>query len=118
MKKILLADDSHFMRSWLKRILNENNKNLIFFEAENGCSAVQMYKQHAPNVVLLDITMPVINGLEALTEIIRFDQKAKIVMCSSLGQEALILDSIKMGAKDFVIKPNFHNLVSIVNKYL
>lgn len=118
MKKILIADDSLFMRTWLRKILNENNNNPIFLEAENGSIAIQMYKQDLPNLVLLDITMPILNGFEALKEIIKFDPKANIVMCSALGQEALIMDSIKIGAKDFVVKPSFNNLDSIVNKYL
>lgn len=118
MKKILIADDSRFMRHWLKRILSENNKNFTFFEAENGYQAIDLYKQNSPNIVLMDITMPKLNGIEALKEIIKLDSAANVIMCSSLGQQPLIVFTIKIGAKDFVVKPYFNNLTSIANKYL
>jgi two-component system, chemotaxis family, chemotaxis protein CheY len=118
MKKILIVDDSLFMRNWLKKILGDRNNGIIFFEAENGFIALQVYKQNSPNLVLMDITMPNLNGLEVLKEILKFDSKANIVMCSSLGQKSFIIDSIKIGAKDFIVKPNFTNLISTVNKYL
>lgn len=117
MKTILIVDDSLFMRSWLKKIMSEN-KSVYIVEAENGYKAIDMYKLVFPNIVLMDITMPKLNGLEALKEIMKIDSKANVVMCSSLGQQYLIMDAIKMGAKDFVVKPHFANLVSIVNKYI
>jgi len=117
MKTILIVDDSLFMRSWLKKIMSEN-KNIDFVEAENGYKAIDMYKLVLPDIVLMDITMPKLNGLEALKEIMKIDSKANVVMCSSLGQQYLIMDAIKMGAKDFVVKPHFDNLVSIMNKYI
>jgi two-component system chemotaxis response regulator CheY len=117
MKKILIADDSVFMRLWLKKILSEN-KQFIFIEAENGFSAIDLYKLHTPDLVLMDFTMPKLNGIEALKGIIKFDSKATLVMCSSLGQRELIIDAINFGAKDYVVKPHFSNLLSIVNNHL
>lgn len=117
MKKILIADDSLFMRTWLKRILNELT-SVHFIEAENGYHALDMYIKYNPDLVLMDITMPKLNGLEALKEIMKMDAYAKVVICSSLGQQHLILDTLKIGAKDFVVKPHFENLISIVNKNL
>lgn len=117
MEKILIADDSLFMRSWFKKILSEK-KNIHFFEAENGYKAIDMYKQHSPDLVLMDITMPKLNGMEALKEIIKLDSEANVVICSSLGQPNFILEALKFGAKDYVVKPYFNNLMLIVNKYL
>lgn len=93
-------------------------KSINFFEAENGYQAIEMYKQHATELVLMDITMPELNGIDALKEIVKLNPKTNVIMCSSLGQHSLIMDSIKIGAKDFVVKPYFDNLVSIVNRYL
>lgn len=118
MKKFLLADDSFFMRTWLKTVLRYEYKDITFIEADNGYKAIEMYKLHSPDCVLMDITMPELNGIETLKEIINFDSKARVIMCSSLGQKGFINDSIKIGAKDFIVKPNFKNLVSIVSKYI
>jgi two-component system, chemotaxis family, chemotaxis protein CheY len=115
MKTILIADDSQFMRSHLKKLLGEYNFN--FFEAENGLQAINMYKSYSPDIVFMDITMPFLSGIDALKEIIKVDPKAKVVMCSALGQQSIIIDTIKYGAKDFVIKPIFEDLISIVNRY-
>lgn len=117
MKTILIVDDSLFMRSWLKKFISEN-KSIAIVEAENGYKAIDMYKLVLPNIVLMDITMPKLNGVEALKEIMKIDSKANVVMCSALGQQHLIIDSLKIGAKDFVVKPHFDNLVSIVNRYI
>lgn len=117
MKKILIVDDSLFMRSWLKKILSESNFD-EFIEAENGKRAIEMYKLTSPDVVLMDITMPCLNGIDALKEILKIDCKARVIICSALGQQALIMDAIKYGAKDFVIKPNFDDLIPILNKYM
>lgn len=117
MKKILIADDSLFMRSWLKKLLSESSFS-DFIEAENGLDSIEMYKLHLPDIVLMDVTMPRLNGIDALKEIMKFDSDANVVMCSALGQRYLMIEAIKNGAKDFVVKPHFDNLISIVNKYI
>lgn len=102
------------MRSYLKKILNEANFKEIV-EADNGEQAIDMYKIYSPEIVIMDITMPLLNGIDALKEIIKIDPQAKVVMCTALGgQQSIINETLKIGAKDFVVKPYFHNLVSIV----
>lgn len=114
MKTIMVVDDSQFMRNLIKGFLNEANlKDVI--EAENGVRAVEKYKLYLPEVVIMDITMPLLNGLDALRDIIKIEPKAKVIMCSSLGQQSIIQDAIKIGASDFVVKPYFSNLTSIVH---
>lgn len=117
LKGILIVDDSLFMRRFLKNILIESNYNEII-EAENGMQAIHMYKIFSPEIVIMDITMPVLNGIDALKEIINIDPKAKVIICSALGgQQIIIKEAIKIGAIDFVVKPHFHNLATIVNKH-
>lgn len=117
LKGILIVDDSLFMRRHLKNILIEANYQEII-EAENGMDAIHKYKIFSPEIVLMDITMPVLNGMDALKEIINIDPQAKVIICSSLGGQQIILkEAIKIGAIDFVVKPHFHNLVAIVNKH-
>lgn len=103
-KKILIVDDAAFMRMMIKDTLTKNGyENLI--EAADGEIAVQMYKAEKPDLVLMDITMPNKNGLEALKEIKELDSNAKIVMCSAMGQESMVVEAIRSGAKDFIVKP-------------
>jgi two-component system, chemotaxis family, chemotaxis protein CheY len=115
MIKILIADDSVFMRTWLKKLLFELN-DPVFAEASTGKEAIEIYRQFKPDFVTLDITMKDLNGIDALKEIIQYDPHAKVIMCSSLGHKSLIIKALKIGAIDFVIKPNFHNLLEIVKK--
>ncbi|MFS0861074.1 response regulator [Fredinandcohnia sp. 179-A 10B2 NHS] len=117
MKKILVVDDSRFMRSWLKRLLSDSGYSNII-EAENGVNAIRKYKSNSPDLVIMDITMPVLDGVHALREIMLIDGNAKVIMCSSLGQQSLIVETIKIGAKDFVVKPYFKNLVPTINNHL
>lgn len=117
MKKILVVDDSRFMRSWLKRLLSDSGFSNII-EAENGVNAIRKYKSNSPDLVLMDITMPELDGVHALREIMMIDENAKVIMCSSLGQQSLIIETIKIGAKDFVVKPYFNNLASTINNHL
>lgn len=117
MKTILIVDDSSFMRLWLKKILSESITS-AFLEAENGYKAIDMFESNKPNLVLMDITMPKLNGLEALQEIIKIDSNANVIMCSALGQQQLVLDALTIGAKDFIVKPHFQNLISIASKYI
>lgn len=112
-KTVLIADDSLFMRSYLKRIIVEENYKVIS-EASNGEEVVLQYKKFLPDIVFMDITMPKVNGINALIEIKKFDPNAKVIMCSSLGQKSYIIDAIRNGATDFIVKPYFNNLVNIL----
>ena len=101
-KKILIVDDLSFMREAIKAIIGDRYSCL---EAENGLEGVDSYKKERPNAVLLDITMPVMDGIEALQQIRLHDPRATVLMCSALGQEEYILKAIRSGAKDFIVKP-------------
>ena len=102
--KILIIDDLEFMRSAIKEILTAKTHYDIV-EAENGLIGVDKYKTYKPDVVLLDITMPVMDGIQALSEIKKYSPKAKVVMCSAMGQEEYIIKAIQLGAMDFIVKP-------------
>jgi two-component system chemotaxis response regulator CheY len=102
--RILIADDLSFMRMIQKEILGERGYN-VAGEASDGIQAVEKYKSLRPDLVVLDITMPNMNGLEAMRKIFEFDPKARIIMCSALGQQNLIVDAIKAGVRDFIVKP-------------
>jgi two-component system chemotaxis response regulator CheY len=102
-KKVLVVDDAMFMRVRCQKLLSENG--YLVFEAENGEQAVKEYPEISPDVVLMDITMPVMDGLTALTEILKNDPNAKVIMCTALGQQSVALEAIKSGAIDFVTKP-------------
>lgn len=102
--RILIADDSSFMRSILKKVL-ENGGYTVAGEAPNGAAAVEKFKELNPDIVLLDVTMPEMDGIQALRKIVEFDPKAKCVMCSAIGQRWMIVEAIEYGAKDFIIKP-------------
>ncbi|MDA8227861.1 MAG: response regulator [Desulfitobacterium hafniense] len=118
MSKILVADDASFMRLMIRQVLARKGYTDIF-EAENGRLAVELYKLNRPSLTLLDITMPELDGLTALTEILAFDPQAKIVMCSAVAQESMVLDALSRGALDFVTKPfRPDDLLQTVNKYL
>lgn len=102
--KILIVDDAAFMRMMIKDTLKKNGyENLL--EAADGEIAVQTYKAENPDLVILDITMPNKNGLDALKEIRQMDPNAKIVMCSAMGQESMVVEAIRNGARDFIVKP-------------
>ncbi|PKM46293.1 MAG: two-component system response regulator [Firmicutes bacterium HGW-Firmicutes-8] len=103
MPKVLLVDDAAFMRMRCAKLLTENGYSVD--EAENGQDAVEKYQKIKPDLVLMDITMPVMDGLTAVAEIKKIDPEAKIVMCSALGQQNTVMSAIKAGAKDFIIKP-------------
>jgi two-component system chemotaxis response regulator CheY len=103
MPKILLVDDAAFMRMRCKRLLTENGYDVA--EAENGQEAVVKFQSYRPDLVLMDITMPVMDGISATREIRVLDSNAKVVMVSALGQQTMVIEAIKAGAKDFVVKP-------------
>ncbi len=103
-KKILIVDDAAFMRMMLKNILSQNGYE-IAGEASNGLEAVTLYKELKPDLVTMDITMPEMDGITAVKEIKKIDPEAKIIMCSAMGQQAMVIESIQAGAKDFIVKP-------------
>ena len=103
-KNILICDDAAFMRMMIKDILSKNGYN-VAGEAENGLKAVEKYKEVSPDLVLMDITMPEMDGIQALKEIKKLDAGAMVIMCSAMGQQAMVIESIQAGAKDFIVKP-------------
>lgn len=108
MGTIMIVDDASFMRAVLKKIVLQSGHEVIA-EAANGDDAITQFQQLKPDLVLMDIIMPpgpkAKNGIEALKQIVATDPSAKVIMCSSMGQQALIVEAIKSGAKDFIIKP-------------
>lgn len=115
MALVLIVDDASFMRLRLRRVVTEQGHDVI--EAGNGLEAVEMYKEHKPDVVLMDITMPEMDGLEALKEIVKLDPAAKVIMCTALGQKSMVMEAVKAGAKDFIVKPfQPEQVVEAVNK--
>ena len=102
--KILIVDDAIFMRIMLRDMLEKNGFEVIG-EAADGFEAIDKYKALNPDIVTMDVTMPQLNGIDALKEIIKYDASAKIIMCSAMGQQLMVMDSIKAGAKDFIVKP-------------
>lgn len=103
-KKILIVDDAAFMRMMIKDILTKDGYEIVG-EAENGNMAVEMYKTFQPDVVTMDITMPELDGLGALKKIRELDGEARVIMCTAMGQQTMVIDAIKSGAKDFIVKP-------------
>ncbi len=103
-KKILIVDDAAFMRKLIAKTLTENGYTELF-EAEDGITACTQYAKNSPDLVIMDITMPNMSGIEALHEIKTKDPDAKVIMCSAMGQESMVIEAIKIGAKDFVVKP-------------
>ena len=104
MSKILILDDAAFMRMMIKDILTKNGYN-VAGEAENGAKGVEKYNELKPDLVLMDITMPEMDGIEALKAIKSADSNAKVIMCSAMGQQAMVIESIQSGARDFIVKP-------------
>ena len=103
-KNILVCDDAAFMRMMIKDILTKNGYN-VAGEAENGAKAVEKYTEVKHDLVLMDITMPEMDGIQALKKIKELDPKAMVIMCSAMGQQAMVIESIQSGAKDFIVKP-------------
>ena len=103
-KTILLVDDAAFMRMMLKDILTKSGYNIVG-EAENGVKAIEKYKELKPDLTILDITMPEMDGIEAAKGIKAADANAIIIMCSAMGQQSMVIESIQAGARDFIVKP-------------
>jgi len=103
MANFLIVDDSTFIRKTIRDIV-EFEGHKIVGEAENGYKAVEMYEEYKPDIVTLDIVMPRYSGMQALQDIIKMDPEAKVIMCTDVGQQAAVLNSIKIGAKNFIVK--------------
>ncbi|MBE3555468.1 MAG: response regulator [Firmicutes bacterium] len=103
-KRVLVVDDAAFMRMMVRDILEKNDYEVIG-EAKDGNEAIEKYQELHPDVVMLDITMPEMDGLTALKQIRAIDPNAKVIMCTAMGQQAMVLDAITAGAVDFVVKP-------------
>lgn len=118
MARILIVDDAKFMRITLSNILQKANHEIVA-EAENGREAVELYREVKPDLVTMDITMPEMTGIEAVKEIKKEFPDAKIVMCSAMGQQKMVVEAIEAGAKDFIIKPfDEHRVLDAVNRVL
>ena len=101
---VLVCDDAIFMRTMITDILSQAGYDIVG-EAESGAQAVQRYRDLKPDLVTMDIVMPDMGGIEAVREIVKLDPDAKVLMCSAMGQQALVVEAIQAGAKDFVVKP-------------
>ena len=104
MARILVVDDAKFMRMTLSNILTKADHDVIG-EGENGEEAIRLYRELKPDLVTMDITMPVLSGLDAVKEIKKEDPTAKVIMCSAMGQQKMVVEAIEAGAKDFIVKP-------------
>jgi len=102
--RVLVCDDAIFMRTMISDILSGAGYEVVG-EAETGLQAIERYKQLKPDLVTMDIVMPDMGGIDAVREIVKDDPNAKILMCSAMGQQALVVEAIQAGAKDFVVKP-------------
>lgn len=103
-KRIMIVDDAAFMRMMIKNILTEAGYEIVA-EAENGKQAVDKYNELKPDLITMDITMPEMDGITAVKAILGSDSKANIIMCSAMGQQAMVIEAIQAGAKDFIVKP-------------
>ncbi|HHT48646.1 MAG TPA: response regulator [Firmicutes bacterium] len=102
--RVLVVDDAAFMRMMIKDILKKGGYEVVG-EAEDGIKAIEKFKELKPDLVTMDITMPEMDGITAVKEIKKIDPDAVIIMCSAMGQQAMVIDAIQAGAKDFVVKP-------------
>ncbi|WP_232697043.1 response regulator [Brevibacillus daliensis] len=102
--KVLIVDDAAFMRMMIKEILSKNGFTVVG-EASDGAQAIEKYKELGPDLVTMDITMPEMDGIAALKEIRKIDPSARVIMCSAMGQQSMVIDAIQAGAKDFIVKP-------------
>lgn len=102
--RVLVVDDAAFMRMMIKDILSKNGYDVVG-EAENGLRAVEKYQELKPDLTTMDITMPEMDGITAVKEIKKIDAAAKVIMCSAMGQQAMVIEAIQSGARDFIVKP-------------
>ncbi|GEN30438.1 two-component system chemotaxis response regulator CheY [Cerasibacillus quisquiliarum] len=116
--RILIVDDAAFMRMMIKDILTKNGFEVVG-EAQDGAQAVEKYEELSPDLVTMDITMPEMDGITALKKIREKDPAAKVIMCSAMGQQAMVIDAIQAGAKDFIVKPfQAERVIEAVQKVL
>jgi two-component system chemotaxis response regulator CheY len=101
---ILIVDDAAFMRMMIRDVLSKNGYEILG-EAENGQKAIEKFKELNPDLVIMDITMPEVDGIQAVKEIKKISPDAKVVMCSAMGQQAMVIEAIQAGARDFIVKP-------------
>ena len=114
--RILIVDDLSFMRTAIREIIEASGFG-VAGEAENGVEGIMLYRERRPDVVLMDITMPVMDGIESLKRIVGYDPRARVIMCSALGQQEYIIRAIQYGARDFIVKPfRPERIVSAVRK--
>ena len=117
-KNILIVDDAAFMSMMIKDILTKNGYQVVG-EAENGARAIEKFKELNPDLVIMDITMPEVDGIQAVKEIKKIDGESKIIMCSAMGQQAMVIESIQAGARDFIVKPfQAERVVEAIKKVL
>lgn len=117
MRTVLIADDTAFMRMTLRNILGKNGYKVVG-EAEDGVQAIEKYKELNPNIVTMDITMPNLDGISAIKEIIKNDSQANIVVCSAMGQKTLVIEALNAGARDFIVKPfQPERILDALNKF-
>ncbi|RPF48400.1 two-component system chemotaxis response regulator CheY [Hydrogenoanaerobacterium saccharovorans] len=117
-KKIMIVDDAAFMRMMIKDTLSKNGFD-SFAEAADGQIAVEIYERENPDLIIMDITMPNMNGIQALQAIKAINNDAKVIMCSAMGQESMVVEAIRLGALDFIVKPfKADRILQTVNKVL
>lgn len=102
--RVLIVDDAAFMRMMVKDILSKNGYDIVG-EAANGLQAIEKYQELRPDITTMDITMPEMDGISAVKEIKKLDPNAKVIMCSAMGQQAMVIEAIQSGARDFIVKP-------------
>ena len=116
--RVLIADDASFMRQMIREIIEPEGYEVVG-EATNGVEAIDKYKELQPDIVTMDIVMPKQSGIDAVKEILAMAPAAKVVMCSALGQESLVMEALQAGAKDFIVKPfNPDNVVATLEKII
>lgn len=116
--RILIVDDAAFMRMMIRDILSKNGFEVVG-EAQDGSQAIEKFKELRPDLITMDITMPEMDGIAALKEIKKVDPAAKVIMCSAMGQQAMVIDAIQAGAKDFIVKPfQADRVIEAINKTL
>lgn len=118
MAKILVVDDAKFLRMTISNILKKANHEVVG-EGENGQEAIELYRGLQPDLVTMDITMPIMSGLDAVKEIKKEFPLAKVIMCSAMGQQKMVVEAIEAGAKDFIVKPfDEARVIDSVNRVL